>query len=102
MTLPVVYAGVSSMISLAHSIGTSYKRPQLGEEFLAAVQATLRAVEQYPDMFTAIHGEVRRAVVSRFPFAVFYTVEARRIVVLRVLHTARNPVLWPALRRPAR
>lgn len=90
------------MISLAHSIGTSYKGRNLARSFSLPSQATLRAVEQYPDMFTAIHGEVRRAVVSRFPFAVFYTVEARRIVVLRVLHTARNPVLWPTLRRPAR
>jgi plasmid stabilization system protein ParE len=38
---------------------------------------------------------VRRMIVSRFPYAVFYRVEADRIVVLAVLHTARDPESWP-------
>jgi len=33
--------------------------------------------------------------VARFPYAVFYRVEPNRIVVLTVLHTARDPKLWP-------
>lgn len=102
MTLPVVYRR-----RVPHDLAGAFdwhelQRPQLGEEFLAAVQSTLRAIEQYPEMFAAVHGEVRRAIVSRFPFAVFYAVESRRIVVLRVLHTARNPALWPIPRRPER
>ena len=34
------------------------------------------------------------ALGPRFPFAVFYVVEPRRIV-LRMLHTSRDPRLWP-------
>ena len=102
MILPVVYRR-----RVQHDLGDAFdwyelQRPLLGEEFLAAVQSTLRAIEQYPELFEVVHGEVRRAIISRFPFAVFYTVEPRRIVVLRVLHTARNPALWPVPRRPAR
>lgn len=102
MTLPVVYRR-----RVQHDLAGAFdwyelQRPRLGEDFLAAVQATSRAIEQYPELFAAVHGEVRRAVISRFPFAVFYTIEARRIVVLRVLHTARNPALWPAPRHTAR
>ena len=37
---------------------------------------------------------VRRALLRRFPFAVYYLVEAERIVVLAVLHVARDPRLW--------
>ena len=47
----------------------------------------------------AAHGEVRRAMLSDFPYAVFYRIEARRVVVLAVLHTARDPKLWPRPRR---
>ena len=46
-------------------------------------------------MFARVHGEVRRAVVSRFPYAVFYRVEPKRVVVLAVLHMARDSKLWP-------
>ncbi len=102
MTLPVVYRR-----RVQHDLAGAFdwhelQRTQLGEEFLSAVQSTFRNIELYPEMFTSIHGEVRRAIVPRFHFAVFYVVESRRTVVLRVLHTARNPALWPVPRRPAR
>ena len=67
----------------------------LGEQFLLAVNSVFDAIERYPEMFAPIHGEVRRALVSRFPYAVFYRVEPLQAVVLAVLHTARDPKLWP-------
>ena len=67
----------------------------LGEEFLAEVDALFRVIEQFPEMYGFAHGDVRRAIVSRFPYAVFYLVEARQVVVLTVLHSARDPKLWP-------
>ena len=71
------------------------QRPGLGEEFLTAVRSTLTTIQHYPKIFSPSYGEVRRAIVSRFPYAVFYIVEPKRIVVLAVLHTSRDPKLWP-------
>jgi plasmid stabilization system protein ParE len=75
------------------------QRAGLGEEFLTAVDASFDAIEEHPEMFSCVRGTVRRAIVSRFPYAVFYQVEPRRVVVLAVLHTARDPRLWPQARR---
>ena len=75
------------------------QRPGLGERFLTAANASLDAIERFPEMFVAVHGDVRRAIVSKFPYAVFYRVEPRQIVVLAVLHTARDPRLWPKSRK---
>ena len=102
MTLPVVYRR-----RVQHDLAGAFdwhelQRARLDEEFLAAVQSTFRAIELHPEIFESIHGEVRRAIIPRFPFAVFYIVESRRTVILRVLHTARNPALWPVPRRQAR
>jgi len=102
MTLPVVFRR-----RFQDDLGAGFdwyeeQRSGLGEEFLSAVQSTLRSIEQFPEMFVFIHRDVRRAIVSRFPFAVFYLVESQRVVVLRVLHTARDPKLWPRLGRRAR
>lgn len=80
----------------------SGQRNGLGEEFLAAVNAAFDTIERFPDIFARIHGEVRRAVVSRFPYAIFYRIEIKRIVVLTVLHTARDPKVWPQPRKIAR
>ena len=46
-------------------------------------------------MFARAYREVRRAFVSRFPYMVFYRIEPRQVVVLTVLHMARDSKLWP-------
>ena len=74
----------------------------LGERFLSAADSAFDAIEHYPEMFAKVHGDVRRAIVSKFPYAVFYRIEPKRVVLFRVLHTARDPRAWPRQRRPAR
>jgi toxin ParE1/3/4 len=41
-----------------------------------------------------VYRDVRRALVGRSPFAVFYVVQPDTVIVVAVLHTARNPRLW--------
>ena len=102
MALPVVYRPKVGR-DLASGFGYYEGQAQgLGEQFLLAVNSAFDAIERYPEMFAHVHGEVRRALVSRFPYAVFYRVESRRVVVLTVLHTARDPKFWPQPRRTGR
>jgi len=102
MALPAVYRrklGRDLAAGFAYYEG---KTEGLGGKFLAAVDSAFDAIERYPEMFARVHGEVRRAILSRFPYAVFYRVEPKRVVVIAVLHTTREPRLWPQLRRSAR
>jgi plasmid stabilization system protein ParE len=102
MALPVVYRRKVGR-DLAGTYGWyEDQRSGLGEEFLAAVEATFDAIERIPEMFRRVHGEVRRANVSRFPYAVFYRIDPKSVVVLTVLHTARDPKLWPQPKSRAR
>jgi hypothetical protein len=48
------------------------QREGLGLEFLTAVEATLALIQRSPDQFPRVHRDVRRALVRRFPYAVFY------------------------------
>ena len=101
MALPVVYR---RKVGRDLAAGFGYYEEQaegLVEKYLAAVDAAFDAIERYPEMFAQVHRDVRRAVVSRFPYAVFYRVESWRVVVLTVLHTARDPKLWPQARKTA-
>ena len=96
MSLPVVYRRrVGQDLAAAHA-WYEEQRAGLGEELLGRVAASFEAIEQFPGRFAAVHGEVRRAFVSRFPYAVFFQIEPARVVILAVLHTARDPKLWPA------
>lgn len=71
------------------------QRPRLGSEFLASVREKLEAVRSFPESSPIIYRNVRRAVVSRFPYLIFYVVQPTRVSVLAVLHHARNPAVWP-------
>lgn len=102
MALPVVYRRKVGRDLAGAYVWYEDQRAGLGEEFLAAVDATFDAIERIPDMFRRVRGEVRRANVSRFPYAVFYRIDPRSVLVLTVLHTARDPKLWPQPRSRAR
>jgi toxin ParE1/3/4 len=67
----------------------------LGEEFLAAVDLQLKRLEQAPLLYTEIIPGVRRALLPRFPYGVFYTVRKDLVHILAVIHNARNPRRWP-------
>ena len=95
MALPIVYRR-----KVGRDLAGAYEwyeeqRPGLGEEFLAAVGASFDAIQEFPEMFARAYREVRRAFVSRFPYMVFYRIEPRQVVVLTVLHMARDSKLWP-------
>jgi toxin ParE1/3/4 len=66
----------------------------LGSEFLRSIDAALSSIQRIPEMYRIVYKNVRRALVRRFPFGVFYVVEEDRIVVIGVLHARRDPKAW--------
>jgi len=70
------------------------KAEGLGEEFLAAVEACLKALDQFPTQNALLYKQVRRALLRRFPYGVFYRVEGETVTVIACVHSSRNPRLW--------
>ena len=70
------------------------QRAGLGGEFLHQVDAVFRRMEAHPRQFPKFHGELRRALLRRFPYAAYFLSERRRIVVIGVLHQRRDPSTW--------
>jgi hypothetical protein len=58
------------------------RRSGLSDEFLEEVDAT-------------VAGRIRRAVVHRFPYLLFYVIDPHEIVVLACMHASRDPKSWP-------
>ena len=67
------------------------KAEGLGEEFLLAIDGSLTAVGQFPEMARVYHKTIRRLVISRFPYGIFYAVEGQRIIVHAVLDLRQDP-----------
>ncbi len=66
----------------------------LGRRFVEALNSTISNMETFPKMYQCIRGEVRQAVLKRFPYSVLYIEEENRIVILAVFHQSRDPVIW--------
>lgn len=70
------------------------RRPALGEEFLGEVRKTLASVEEAPRLCPVIRRDVRRALLHRFPYSIFYVSDPEATVVLACFHASRDPRCW--------
>lgn len=70
------------------------QRPNLGFEFLAEIERCVALATERPEAFVQVKPEIRRVTARRFPYNVFFRLEPRRIVVLAVFHSSRDPAVW--------
>ena len=70
------------------------QRPGLGDEFVESVQSKLATIVEWPEGFPKVHNEFRRALVSRFPYAICYQLFDAYILVVAVFHVRRDPDVW--------
>jgi plasmid stabilization system protein ParE len=67
----------------------------LGDEFIVALESRIELVMQTPLIYSEIMPRIRRALLPRFPFGVFYVTSGELIHILAVIHDAGNPGKWP-------
>lgn len=81
--------------------GQYYNRqaPGLGDEFADEIEAGVRAVMAAPFTWRVVEDDVRRYLVKRFPYGLYYTVEDDTIVIWAVKHLHRESDYWQE-RRP--
>jgi len=69
----------------------------LADQFLLALDQCLDSIQGNPQAFAEVHRDIRRALLRRFPYCVFYVITAQEIVVLACLHGHRDPKVWQGL-----
>jgi plasmid stabilization system protein ParE len=73
-----------------------YEREErgLGLEFIEQVRASYDRIAASPLQYQELRAGIRRALLRRFPYAVYFAVESDAIVILAVLHASRDPEEW--------
>lgn len=66
----------------------------LGEEFLNEVKTTTDRVQLYPESCSAQIETIRRCLLRKFPYGIFYTIENDIIYILAIFHNKKDPVNW--------
>lgn len=70
------------------------QRKGLGENFLLCIEEALSRISRNPAAYAVVYKEVRRVLIHRFPFGVFFIEGKESISALAVLHARRNPKAW--------
>jgi plasmid stabilization system protein ParE len=71
------------------------KSPILATGFRSAVHESVRSISEWPSGFTEVSDGIRRALTTRFPYAIFFSEASGVIVVLAIKHQAQDPASWP-------
>jgi plasmid stabilization system protein ParE len=68
----------------------------LGREFGAQVDAAMELIADNPMQYQILYRNIRRAILRKFPYGVFYRIDGTDIVVFAIVHLHRDPSSWQA------
>jgi plasmid stabilization system protein ParE len=71
------------------------RAPGLEFVFRDAVNEVIDSLAETPARFRVVQDDVRRVILRRFPYALFFVIEGAEVIVLACVHERRSPDLWP-------
>ena len=70
------------------------RKASLGTDFIARVQEVFDRIAMNPQQYPVALTDIRKAVVKRFPYCVYYRAGPTRVEIIAIFHTARDPAIW--------
>jgi len=71
------------------------RRAGLGLELLDTVDTLQVLLLRHPELGIEVRPRIRRALLRRFPYGVFYTISADAVRILAIVHSHRHTARWP-------
>jgi plasmid stabilization system protein ParE len=66
----------------------------LGRRFQQAIDTLAERMSENPRQFPIVFKNVRRALLRRFPYSLFFVVEGDDLTVIACFHASRDPSRW--------
>lgn len=70
------------------------RSPDASADFLAELDVAMNRIVEAPEHFPVVRGRLRRVLLHRFPYAVYYKLYPTGISVVGVIHGHRHPATW--------
>ena len=70
------------------------RNPAASAGFLRAVNRALVLIADHPEQYQIVYRKARRAILDGFPYALFYKVTDREIIIVSCFHNSRNQKVW--------
>ena len=66
----------------------------LGDRFLNSFKDACQRIEKRPGMHPIACDDVRFVLMKKFPYVIYFRIEAEETVILCVVHGHRDPEVW--------
>lgn len=63
----------------------------LGEEFLIEFFTALDRIAENPFLYLKVGGEIRRCLLRRFPYIIYFVAHEYEVIVIGLFHSSRDP-----------
>jgi len=75
-----------------NEIGEWYRliREGLEFEFLICIEAEIEIIKKAPFVYEEYYLGVRKAITNKFPYGIYYKLEADKIIILAIAHHKRG------------
>ena len=70
------------------------QRLGLGDRFRDELYGLLTRIRDRPGSFPALVQPIRRGLLRKFPYSVYFVLDATSVSVIAVLHQRRDPSAW--------
>jgi len=67
---------------------------RLGDQFILEFETLLGRIVQNPEQYQIVESDVRKAMLKRFPYAIYYVVSDDELTILGCLHAHLHPRAW--------
>lgn len=70
-----------------------YGQPEINQAtaFLRELERTEAHLTNHPELYQRVEDEIRRAILRRFPYSLFYAIEQNQVIVLACMHQHQKP-----------
>lgn len=68
--------------------------PELARKFNTALQDRLRAILEFPESFQEIVPHLRRALILKHPYFIYYAIDPDVIFIYAIAHQQRDQDYW--------
>ena len=94
MNLPVILSPAADREFEAAAEWYENQQAGLGTRFVNQVQDTLDRIGHDPELHAVVYKDLRRALVIKSPYNIFYRALADRVEVIAIVHGHRDPSVW--------
>lgn len=70
------------------------QRVGLGTAFRHAVDVAVAALERGALSYPLVHRGMRRVLLPKFPYGLYYVIQEERVLVVGCIHAKRHPRVW--------